>query len=240
MTLAGVQRRFVAALMAGDTSALAGSVQRPAGLAVYGHACRAVLVDALADNFARTLQWLGGDIFAELALAYVAISPSASWTLADYGADFAQFLRQRLPAEAEVADIAAIDWALRTAFAAADAVPADWALRADLDWDGVQLALAPGAALLTLATNADAIWAAIAAAPQLAPDPVMAPGTVLVWRDGLEPRFRRLPGAEAALLGALASGLPFGAACNQCGADADQIGAWLRGWIMARLVEPRG
>jgi hypothetical protein len=235
-SLAAFQRQFLGALVAADMAPLAAAVQQPAGLAVYAHARRAALVDALADNFAHALQWLGGDAFAELALAYVAITPSASWTLADYGSDFAQFLQQQMPDDAEVAELAAIDWALARAFAAADPPAADWALRPDLAWDSLQLVLAPGAVLLPLATNADAIWAAI---PDTIVAPVASPGIVLVWREGLEPRFRRLPEGEAALLAALAGGQAFGPACEACGADAECIGRWLRCWLSARLVAPR-
>lgn len=235
-SLAAFQRQFLGALIAADLAPFAAAVQRPAGLAVYAHAQRAVLVNALADSFGRTLQWLGGDAFAELALAYGAISPSASWTLADYGHDFPQFVQQQMPDDAEVAELAAIDWALAQAFAAADPPAADWALRADVAWDGLHLALAPGAALLPLTTNADAIWAAI---PDTIVEPAASPGTVLVWRCGLDPRFRRLPDGEAALLSALAGGQSFGAACLGCGADATSIGQWLRGWLSARLVAPR-
>ncbi len=113
--LAEFQRRFQAGLMAGDLAGIEGAVTRTAGLAVHTHAARAVLIEGLADNFAKTLHWLGGDAFAALGLDYMAITPSSSWTLADYGDDFADFLRRRLPDDPEVAELAALDWALRGA-----------------------------------------------------------------------------------------------------------------------------
>jgi hypothetical protein len=234
--LAQFQRLFQAGLIAGDLGAIAPAVRRQAGLAVHTHAARAMLVEGLADNFAKTLHWLGGDSFTDLALAYVEISPSSSWTLADYGDDFADFLRRRLPDDAEVAELARLDWALRTAFAAADPRPAHWAEAGGIDWEALRLTLAPGACLLAFATNADAIWAAIPATPI---DPMPAPGWVLVWRDGLEPRFRRLMGGEGELLAALAAGQRFGPACDGCGASSEAIGGWLQRWLSAGLVVPR-
>ncbi|WP_164157412.1 HvfC/BufC N-terminal domain-containing protein [Sandarakinorhabdus rubra] len=236
MALLDLQRRFQAGLMAGDLSAIAPLVRRPAGLAVHSHAARAMLVEGLADNFAKTLGWLGGDAFTELALAYIAITPSDSWTLADYGSDFPDYLRRRLPDDPEVAELAALDWALRTAFNAADPEPARWAQAQAIDWEGLRLKLAPGATLLAFATNADAIWAAIPAGPVT---PVQAPGWVLVWRDRLDPRFRRTQGGEGDLLAAVASGQRFGAACDASGASSHAIGGWLRDWLSAGLVVPR-
>ena len=235
--LAAFQRRFQAGLMAGDLAGIADAVIHPAGLAVHIHAARAVLIEGLADNFAKTLHWLGGEAFAALGLDYLAITPSSSWTLADYGDDFADYLRRRLPDDPEVAELAALDWALRGAFGAADPAPADWARAPGIEWDDLRLDLAPGAALLAFASNADAIWAAIPHGP-IAPAP--APGRVLVWRDGQEPRFRRPCAGEAALLAALVAGARFGAACDASGAGSNDIGGWLRGWLNAGLVVPRG
>jgi hypothetical protein len=231
--LAEFQRRFQAGLIAGDLAAIANTVIRPAGLAVHTHAARAMLVEGLADNFAKTLHWLGGEAFTELALDYVAISPSSGWTLADYGDDFPDYLRRRLPKDPEVAELAALDWALRTAFGAADPRPADWAQDESLDWEGLRLKLAPGAALLSLATNADTIWSAI---PDRPIEPLRAPGWVLVWRDRLETRFRRADGGEGDLLAALAAGRRFGPACDTSGNSSLVIGGWLRAWLSAGLV----
>jgi hypothetical protein len=236
--LAALQRRFQAGLIAGDLSGLAGLVRAPAGLAVHAHAARAMLVDALADNHPKTLHWLGGESFTALALDYVALTPSSSWTLADYGADFAEYLARTCAGDPEVAELAALDWALRCAFAAADPPPGDWARAPGLNWDGLRLALAPGAALCRLTTNADEIWAAIPDHP-VAPRLLAGTVTVLVWRDALEPVFRRLADSEAGLLRRLSTGAAFGAACDACGADADRIGQWLAAWLRAGLVVPR-
>jgi hypothetical protein len=234
--LAAFQRQFQAGLIAGDLGEIADAVARPAGLAVHTHAARAMLVEGLADNFAKTLHWLGGDAFTALALDYIAITPSSSWTLADYGHDFPDFLLRQLPDDPEVAELAALDWALRGAFGAADPQPADWAQSPGIDWEALRLKLAPGAALLAFATNADAIWSAIPASPI---QPVPAPGWILVWRDRLEPRFRRAENGEGALLAALAAGQRFGPACDARGATSQAIGEWLRAWLSAALVVPR-
>lgn len=234
--LAEFQRRFQAGLIAGDLAGVAADVMRTPGLAVHTHAARAMLVDGLADNFAKTLHWLGGEAFTDLALDYAAITPSNSWTLADYGDDFPDYLRRKLPDDREVAELAALDWALRTAFGAADPQPAQWAQAPGIEWDALRFKLAPGAALLAFATNADAIWAAI---PDLPMAPTAAPGWVLVWRDGSEPRFRRLQRREGDLLAAIAAGQRFGPACDQSGATSLLIGGWLQAWLNAGLVVPR-
>ncbi|QHL91935.1 hypothetical protein GVO57_10950 [Sphingomonas changnyeongensis] len=163
--LAALQRRFQAGLIAGDLSGLRDLVRAPAGLAVHAHAARAMLVDALADNHPKTLHWLGGESFTALALDYIALTPSCSWTLADYGADFAEYLARTCAADPEIGEIAAIDWALRCAFSAADPGSDDWARVPGLEWDRLSLMLAPGAALLPVTTNADEIWAAVPERP---------------------------------------------------------------------------
>lgn len=236
MGLADFQRRFQAGLIGGDLAAVAGDVIHQAGLTVHTHAARAMLVEGLADNFAKTLHWLGGDAFTVLALDYAAISPSNSWTLAAYGDDFPEYLARRLPDDAEVAELAALDWALRSAFGAADPAPACWAEAPGVDWEALRLKLAPGAALLAVRTNADAIWAAI---PDHPIAPVAAPGRLLVWRDGQEPRFRRLDTGEGDLLAAMAAGQCFGPACDASGASSRRIGGWLQAWLSAGLVVPR-
>src|SRR5271168_673386 len=105
------------------------------GLAVYHHAYRAQLVECLRDTFERVWAWLGDDAFDTAARRYIGARPPRSWTLSDYGVDFAEKLSELYDNDPEVAELAALDWNLRRAFDGYDAAPLDPADLADVDWD---------------------------------------------------------------------------------------------------------
>ena len=51
------------------------------GLAVYHNAYRVQLTDCLAETFARSNAWLGGEAFVAVARAHIECSPPSGWTL---------------------------------------------------------------------------------------------------------------------------------------------------------------
>jgi hypothetical protein len=62
-------------------------------LEVYCNAYQARLLECLREEFATLSQFLGQDVFDSLALAYLEAHPSQSYTLAQLGAAFPQFLQ---------------------------------------------------------------------------------------------------------------------------------------------------
>ena len=172
-----------------------------AGLAVYHHAYRAQLIDCLRDTFEKLALWLGDELFETTALAYVEANPPRSWTLADYGADFAAALTKIHPDDPEVAELAWLDWVLRRAFDGADAAPVSADALSEVDWDAAVFTFVPTLSLNLMRTNCAALWSAMA--EDVMPPPaalLSASGTIRVWRSGLSPQFKTISSLEARAL----------------------------------------
>ncbi|MDB5336950.1 MAG: hypothetical protein JWN70_2569 [Planctomycetaceae bacterium] len=71
---------------------------------VYANAYQARLVDCLREEFATLCKFLDQDVFDGLATAYLQAHPSQSYTLADLGKQFPQFMSETAAALADVAD----------------------------------------------------------------------------------------------------------------------------------------
>ena len=215
-------------------------------LAIYHFAYRARLADALRDSYGHTASYLGADGFDSLAHAYIADHPSRRANLRWYGEEFAPWLALRHAAAPEVAELAALDWALRRAFDGPDAEPLGMAALAAIapgDWTGVRLRLDPTAEKLRLRHNTVTIWHAFDT--DVAPPPAVRLGEaveLLVWRRGLQPHFRSLGPLEAVALDCVGRGLPFGATCDALAArfpDEDigrAAGMLLRRWVDEELL----
>ncbi|WP_306304233.1 DUF692 family multinuclear iron-containing protein [Ideonella sp. B508-1] len=190
------------------------------GAQICHHAYRARLHDALADSFPCLHTYLGDTQFAELARWHAEEQPPRVRNLGRYGAELPARLAARHPQHPEVAELAALEWALRGVFDAADV--AAWTT-ADLAAEGAEASLSqwpvlhPTVTLLWLHTSAPALWQALQAvqrgkagtqeeaAPAL-PDVLhhTVPRPVLVWRKGEQPHFMSLDDpAEAAWLASL-------------------------------------
>jgi hypothetical protein len=61
---------------------------------VYANAYQSRLVECLREEFATLCQFLEQDVFDGLAVAYLQAHPSQSYTLANLGAEFPQFMQQ--------------------------------------------------------------------------------------------------------------------------------------------------
>jgi hypothetical protein len=215
-------------------------------LGIYHHAYRARLVDALRDSHGHLAAYLGDDWFGRDALAFVAEHPSTHDSLRWYGAAFASWLHERHPQDRDIAELAALDWALRHAFDGPDAPAAtlaELARVAPADWDGVVLAFQPTYARLQFAFNTIALWQALD--HDEAPPPAEAlaqPTQVLVWRRGSSPHFRSIDTFEAAALDGLHEGTSFAATCESLALAfpatdvAAGMGRLLRRWIDEGLL----
>ncbi|KPK04317.1 MAG: hypothetical protein AMJ64_13980 [Betaproteobacteria bacterium SG8_39] len=209
-------------------------------LGIYRDAYRARLVEALQDSFSHTARYLGDDGFRELALQYIEVHTPAAASIRWYGDAFPDWLGAAHPQDGDVAELAALDWALRAAFDSADAEPLDAAALSSLsadDWDQAGFVLHPSLRLLEQRWNTVALWQALEreAAP---PAARRLPGVVgvAVWRRALQPHYRTLDADEGAALRALQAGERFAAVCDRLAARrAPQAatalaGRWLRRW----------
>lgn len=223
------------------TPLLAGSAARRAlGLGIYAHAYRQRLVEALADAYAKTRAVLGVEAFEAAALHYINEHPPETRNLRWFGAEFSSHLRGVFPAQAAVAELAQLDWALRQAFDGPDSpvlAADDLAGVPAQAWGVLRLTPVPTTALLRFEHNTVALWQAL---DDEAEAPAMARGEAavdwLVWRKELQPHFRSLHPVEAALLRAMLGGASFAQACEQAQAEADEdctshIGNGLRQWL---------
>src|SRR6185369_6628626 len=96
-------------------------------LRIYQHAYTARLAGALRDNFGVLPQVMGDDAFDALALAYIAAHPSRHPSIRWFGDKLPEFMaaHENLVPHPALVDLARMEWALRSAFDAADAAPID-------------------------------------------------------------------------------------------------------------------
>lgn len=203
------------------------------GLGVYRQAYRARLRAALRDNYTVLQRALGDEDFDALAEAYLQARPSRQPSIRWFGDGLADFMADphaaQLPHPALI-DFARMDWALRSAFDAADAAPLQGeALQrlAAADWPALRLRPQPSLQIVALDWAIEPAWRVLRAcdpehgqdAPEL-PAPQAHAHDLLVWRDaGLETRWRSLDALEARLLRALQAGSPFAELCAMAARD---------------------
>jgi hypothetical protein len=248
-TLEQLQRRFVAGILGSDRTVL-DALRAPGGpgtldaaqrFGIYRDAYRARLVEAMQDSFSHTARYLGDDGFRTLALQYVEAHTPAAASIRWYGDAFPDWLGAAYPQDGDVAELAALDWALRAAFDSADAEPLDAATLSGLsadDWDQAGFVLHPSLRLLEQRWNTVALWQALER-EQAPPAAHRLAGVahVAVWRWALQPHFRTLDADEDAALRALQAGEPLAAVCNglvgtrAAEAAAALAGQWLRRWF---------
>lgn len=223
------QRALMRAIV--DGAPHAGLRPRPSGqpalLPVYRQAYTARLAAALADNYLVLQRAMGDAAFDALACAYIGACPSRRPSIRWFGDRLPAFMAGRgdLVPHPALADIARMDWALRSAFDAADAPvlePQDAARVPAEAWPGLTMQLHPSVQTLALQWNVEPVWQALrahepgsgAAEPEL-PEPQVHAHHLLVWRQQLDTRWRSLDAREAALLGAVQRGCRFDALCEQ-------------------------
>lgn len=249
------QQRALKHAIVGPPDAAAGLLRSDAGreplLRIYRQAYTARLIGALRDNFGVLPLVLGDEAFDALALAYIEAHPSQRPSIRWFGDRLAEFMAAHddLVPHPAMTDLARMEWALRAAFDAADASPIDAAALAGVPgdaWPSLVFEPLPSVQLLVLDWNVEPVWRALKdadpdAAPELA-EPQANQHTLLVWRQGLETRWRSLDGADARLLAAALAGETFGALCEIAAADvgeaqaALQAAGVLRRWLDDGLI----
>ena len=229
---------------------LRADAQREPLLRIYRQAYTARLSGALRDNFGVLPQVLGDDAFDALALAYIDAHPSRRPSIRWFGDRLSEFMAARddLVPHPAIVDLARMEWALRSAFDAADAEPIDATGLAGITpdaWPALVFEPLPSVQLLPMAWDVEPVWRALQGsdpeAPPELPEPNAHDHSLLVWRQGLETRWRSLDGAAARLLRAALEGATFAALCSTA---AEEVGgapaalhaaSALRGWVDDRL-----
>ena len=243
LPLAQRQQQWVAAML----SPLDGEGRPQAALpgvtpaqAVYHHAYRARLAEVLADTHALTARYMGDDLFHPLACAYAVAHPPQTASLNAYGDQWAAHLHAHHPQNPELFELARLEFDLRTRFDAADhpALDAD-AARTDPAGAWLQRPhpLHPTVRLWTAHTNVAALWNALHADdPVPPPHRLPEPLGVVVWRQGLQPRFQTVSTDEADLLALMQQGHSVASACQALAdrpalAQPQGLARWMTAWL---------
>jgi hypothetical protein len=242
-SLAELQRRFHALGTGAAEPALAAgllagapSLDAAAGAAVYAEMYDARLAEALAADFPKLTALLGHARFHALAEAYARAFPSDEPDIGRFGRHLAAFLAEHLAAErADLADLAALEWARSEVLVEADLAPAGREALAAPGPEGfpaARLRLVPALRLLRLAHDPLPPWRAL---EENAPPPPPAPGpaAVAVWRTGFDVVHGALPPAEAGALEAARAGAPLGEVLAHFGGEraAEDGLAALLSWV---------
>jgi hypothetical protein len=252
-----IQQQMLQAVLGGVSTppaAIQGDAIAGAGarLAIYQRGYRIRLRDALRDEFSG-LQCAAGRSFENLLDKYVAAHPSEHYSIRWYGSGLAAFLDYAHPwrNKPQLAEMARLDWAISTAFDAADessknvtelsAVPAE-------AWAGLCLSLQQNLQIMACLFNTMAFRRAAdrgARRPHLRR--FAAPRQVMVWRHATTVHYRQLDDDEWQVLGATMRGASFAGLCDMLAARHGHATAmprmvtllqrWLtdgviRGWIV--------
>lgn len=251
-TLGKLQREFLVHLREENTTAAVSAVTEGGlltpvqRLGIYRHAYGARLLEVLQDVFERTWAYLGDEGFASAVAAFIHHHPPGASTLQGFGAGFPDWLALGYANDPEIAEVARIDWMLRTAFDAADAEPVDVQSLGRIgaeDWARVTFRLHPSTALTPIQYNAASIWAALdQSTTPPAPEALTEETWLLVWRRAHQPHYLTVDALEAALMRDMLQGAGFASACAMA-ADAypdaeiaTRAGVALRRWVDNGLI----
>lgn len=220
--LAQVQDAFLACLH-DDDAPLPSGLDSTAGMAVYRNAYRARLLDVLGESYPRTAQLVGADTFAQAAAHHLIAHPPSSWTIDRAGEGFADTCAELFANDPDVAELAWLEWAMQSAFTAADEVPLTHAGFATAtagfdaaDWEQLVLEPIAGTVLRPVTHDLPRLWRSLADdADQPIVEGLESRQWLLVWREGEEAVFALLPYHEGEALNAALYGATFGDICTR-------------------------
>jgi hypothetical protein len=203
IALARLQRELLDAVAAGGSS--------DSRLEVYSANLLANAHSALDATYPVVRRLVGDPFFRELSNHFALAHPSRSGDLHLYGSELPDFLAHYAPARelGYLPDVATLEWAIATAYHAADARGIDYAALAAIpesDRGNVCLRLQPAARLVASTHPVLAIWEANQPGRDGTPDRIEGPDFVLVHREGFAVRARLLAHAEWDFLNALHAG----------------------------------
>lgn len=257
-TLIAQLHAFTRAITAADEPAAVTPLFRPTPqggpprLGIYRNAFRARLTDALRENYPVLQRVLGDDAFDTMALGFIATHPSRHPSIRWFGNELPAHLQtladaDELPHPA-LPDLARMEWALSTAFDAADAAPLtveQLLAVAPKDWPALRFTPHPSLRLTALDWAIEPLWRALsenADAETVPPEPY--PHHLLTWRktgESDQTQWRSVESFEAELLQAALAGAAFSELC-ECAAStqgdvtAAAVAGHLRIWVEAGLL----
>jgi hypothetical protein len=215
---------------------------------VYTEAYRLRLIEALSADYPALQNWLNDEGFNAMCRVYIDASPSDQFSIRWFGRHLPGFLAETPPysEQAEIAELAAFEWALSEAFDAPESTVADYGRLAAIEpahWPSLKLKFHPSLRRIDLHYNAPQIRQASNQQETL---PDFIKNTELqawiIWRQQLKLLFRSLSVQEAFAIDAFLQGQCFAEVCTGLGEWLDEaqivisiagfIQTWLRdGWI---------
>ncbi|KAA1175421.1 DUF2063 domain-containing protein [Rhizobium tropici] len=216
------QSEFAAALIDPDHAVPKGltawSGPEPARrFGVYRNNVAIGLIGALASRFPAAERIVGAEFFAAMAHAFIRLHPPRSPLLLAYGDDFPEFVEGFEPTQEipYLPDVMRLEVARGRAYHAADAIPADAALLATVEPEGLaklKFAPHPSASVIRSAYPAVTIWAMNTGQIELADIADWAGEDALIIRPEMIVEVHRLPLGGATFLERLFAGADLGSA----------------------------
>lgn len=216
-------------------------------LEIYSHAYQSRLIDALTSNFPVLYEFLGTELFEEIASEYVKQFPSCNKSIRWFGHQFANFLNahseyQDYPYLSELAEF---EWLHTLTFDAADApiLQLDELKNIAPDsWQDMHFKPHPSLQLVRLQWNVVQLWQAITAEEAVVePSKNTLPLTWAIWRSDYFNQFYSLANDESQALEAILNGNSFGEMCELvCQAIGEEqaglrAAALLSAWVQSGL-----
>ncbi len=243
-TLAELQRDFAAALFGASPPA-------DVRVAIYRRNVLANLHNALAETYPVVRRLVGEAFFREAAARFARSAPSASGDLNLYGAGFAAFLESYAFARdlPYLPDVARLEWACHECFHGLDGATLDLAALARVSPERhgeIRFTLHPAVRLVASAHPVMALWEANQPERDGTPGRDAGPDHVLVRREGLAVRLRRVEAHEWRFLEGLARGARLDEAIE--GADpahaeallGEALGRFAADGVIAGFAGPEG
>lgn len=222
----------------------------PPRLGIYRNAYRARLTDALRENYPVLHRVQGDEAFDELAERFIAACPSEHPSIRWFGSTLPEWLAANSEqlSHPALADLARMEWALCTAFDAADATPLtvnDLLAHAPEAWPTLRFTGHPSLRLIALDWAVEPLWRALSdnAEAETAPPEPQA-HHLLIWREtgnAGQTQWRSVEPFEADLLQAALNGESFAELCERAAATQGDLAAaavagYLRVWVEAGLL----
>ncbi len=189
-------------------------------LAIYGNAYQSRLVEALANDYPAVNYLIGEDDFDRLSLAYTKTHPSTHYSLRWFGKDFAQFLTNHniYSKRPYLAELANFEWAFVNAFDAknTDVLEVkDAAIIPPDAWPNLQMFLHPSVCIVTCKWNCLSIWQSMKNKTSVpTPKQLDCEVNYLIWRQGLNTKYRSLNPDEAIALSVIKKAANFAELCT--------------------------
>jgi len=219
-------------------------------LEVYAGMYESRTHDALAEDVPHTAKLLG-EAFPALVKRYVADVPSTHYSLARLGHGFSKWLREHPVdgARADLAELAALEWARSEAFVADDCTAVQTEEIQQLGperFTRCWMQFVPSFRILELQHDVLPLWSAMEAKATELPPPAPVPARAIVWRKGFEVFHVAVADDEHAALLAARARENVAAICEKFAGRGDDaahaafqaIGSWINEGMIGALREP--